>query len=132
MELSKRLKDLGVKQESLFYWIVYPDGESILMDQFHAKKEDVNIRLARECRINGYERIYGLETKIYSAFIIGELGEMLPDYCVFNKSTERPNQKHGWYAKANKNIDPQFAFSEANARAKMLIYLLENRLMKID
>lgn len=113
LELSMRLKELGVKQSSLFCWSEAPS----------LKKSE-------------YWRIYYKGTNEihseldYSAFTIAELGEMLPDW---SESRKRAHQD--WTCTVrDKNSDKNwhsFSESEANARAKMLIYLLENKLIGI-
>lgn len=108
LELAKKLKELGVKQEGLFAWV----GDD---DIPHA------VRLNRES-------LRWPDAVVYVAFTVAELGEMLkehglPDY--------DPLQKH-WYRNFSK---PRYSLvasgTEADARAKMLIYLIENGLIKI-
>jgi len=114
LELSKRLKELGVKQESLFYWrnVNYMGGEKI--DKWIIeKKGDI------------------------SAFTVAELGEMLPEYVCGKKYdigmciVEILRIPKGMAEKAPRPFISRFeAETEADARAKMLIYLLENNLIK--
>ena len=118
LKLAKSLKELGAKQDSLFYW--YPKPKVI-----HNSGGVV------EC--NGYKilfgdkaRIYGVNAK-YSAFTAAELGEILPEKYL---SVQMENN----FAWECSHIDiteyAEFANTEANARAKMLIYLIENNLTK--
>jgi hypothetical protein len=108
LDLAKRLKELGVKQESLFYW---HDSEVISDDSRLRVPEDV------------------------SAFTVAELGEMLP----VNSETKRIAVTNEWYCrfrhwKANGHGYDEYqqdAKTEADARAKMLIYLLEKGLIQI-
>jgi hypothetical protein len=109
LELAQKLKELGVKQSSLFSFIYY-----------------------KGMTFTGYElkqTAWKLEDQEYvSAFTVAELGEMLPENiitfkfkemyeCCFLNSPHRTN----------------FTFkTEANARAKMLIYLLENGFITND
>ncbi|MEK6880067.1 MAG: hypothetical protein AABY22_10685 [Nanoarchaeota archaeon] len=88
LQPSKRLKELGVKQDSLFYWHNIDTYPSIM---------------------------YGDSTEwagdeLISAFTVAELGEMLPLFIIMN---------NGIYFQDKK---------EADSRAKILIYLLENGL----
>lgn len=134
LELAKKLKELRVKQESLFFWGFdnqegFSGGLKILQESNYAEQ--------------------------YSAFTVAELGEMLPDKIkeytlhIYNnpeylkkykyertenwscgyelQSWDVNTQKHywkGWFVW-------EHAKTEADARAKMLIYLLENNLMKL-
>ena len=77
----------------------------------------------------------------YSAFTVAELGEMLPykitkgeDSFYFAVGQAKPDDKHypKWEVSySNEEYTPCLdrADTEANARAKMLIYLLENKLI---
>lgn len=113
LELAKKLKELGVKQESDFYYTKF----GLQFRPFPDNRE-------------------------FSAFTVAELGEMLPQEI---DDFEGDNQV--WYALYSakspdywsiyyKNQDRRFrkvinADTEANTRAKMLIYLLENKLIKL-
>lgn len=103
LSLAKRLKGLGVRQESYFY----------------------------HCDVYG-KWIIGVkgDEHDFSAFTVAELGEMLPVH-----HTQK-NTGKGWVTWAHypthNSIQTQFheASTEADARAKMLIYLLEKGLVK--
>jgi len=116
LELAKQLKELGVKQESLWWWRLYSDGTGGMdwhLELYNNKDKD-----------KAYDEI--------SAYTVAELGEMLPykldDYwysanngskelwCCWNKHSV---YNHAWEDTSNAN-------TEANARAKMLIWLIEN------
>ncbi len=96
---------MGVKQESLWYWI--------------ADKKTGETDLS-----NGKPIVKGLE--FYSAFTVAELGEM------WKKNDIDEPLPHigvdGWYSYRGENEVKEK--TEANARAKMLIFLLENKLTK--
>lgn len=117
LELSMKLKKLGVPQKSIFYYmnhatnpswkncVRYPDGSD--------------------------PRYWDFENKL-SAFTVAELGEMLPnplelgDYKHFFIS-----QKVGAYWEVGSE-KLNFSFEdkkEANARAKMLIHLIEQKVI---
>jgi hypothetical protein len=125
LELSKKLKDLGVKQESAFYW-----ERSMFTDGWELKSKE------RASLKGSYE--------IYSAFTVAELGEMLPRVIQdkwFLRTKPVKNGNTAWsvqyVGKRGKEMtfrysrmaDPIQGNTEANARAKMLIYLLENDLL---
>jgi len=103
LELARKLKKLGVKQESRWYYNVY-DAKTTL-------------DIAKD-NCGGDERFY-------SAFTVAELGEMLPkdfmSYKRYDKWTCGEHRINKW----------ESAETEADARARMLIYLLENGLIKI-
>lgn len=143
VELAKRLEELGVKQESAFYW----DARSELQIRPHLT--------------DWYDGQNGAD-EIAAAFTVAELGEMLPRYIDKYESSVVQNQPIGTWelvtfpehngphkgfhvryiykmravnqmeqvATASQPFDIAFTeTTEADARAKMLIYLLENKLL---
>lgn len=130
LELSKRLKELGVRQESLFYWVI------TLTTEYHLSQYDGVLP-------NGLKE----RNDCYSAFTVAELGEMLPgglpayqdvDGTVLNISKTIKKEWLCGYS-CHDSLEPwrlnwagyETADTEADARAKMLIYLLENSLIKL-
>jgi len=115
LELAKRLKALGVKQESLSYWLIDKCGSNNIMVAYlgYDKK-----------RINFYKE--DEDHDIYSAFSVAELGEILPLNCQTHKSIDNKNEWCGFYG-GNDLI--YRAKTEADCRAKMLIYLIEKGLV---
>lgn len=121
LELAKKLKQLGVKQESIFWWGGI-SNMGIWCD--HVKNELPE----KEKRFVWY-----------SAFTVAELGEMLPPFVTSEKQL---GVAGGWFCHLDSNplnlpmiknphrheID---ADTEANARARMLVYLLENKLINL-
>jgi hypothetical protein len=104
LELSKELKALGVPQKSEFYWI----HVSILPDVWRIGK-------------SGKEK--------YSAFLSSELGEMLEIKYLTGICFLRDKEKWSWvYIDKNDDDVEVFAETEADARAKMLCYLLKNKI----
>ena len=124
LELSKKLRELGVKQNSIWWWW-----------------DDV-LNLAKGLDSENF-------VKYYSAFTCAELGEMLPFFICVNKIQyelcitvwEGANimfhtGKKGFNIKyENPLIDRTLTFRTnkklSNCMAKMLIYLIENKLMEI-
>lgn len=113
LELAKKLKELGVKQNSLHYWQYVYAHKSYELD-------------------NGDED----PAMTYSAFTVAELGEMLHKSkyavikqfdggCYFFKQHENTTLEYGMIA--GRGFAPKK--TEADARAKMLIYLLEHNLI---
>lgn len=122
LDLSKRLKELGFKQESLFYWFEH--------------KENGRVMLAYKTQV-GYYNENGagfsdrtLETcDIYSAYTVAELGEMLPE----NFRSGKGDKDSQFYCRVDdEDFNPIhicFSDTEADARAEMLIYLKKNNLI---
>ncbi len=114
LELSKKLSELGVKQEGLFVWII---------------------------RNNKYFPVHAsmvvqTEGQFYSAYTVAELGELLPEGFESHKTILPPEN-----LSKNPDLDTSDYYirsfgkgiynkKEAYARAEMLIYLLENNLIK--
>ena len=111
LELSKRLKELNVKQESYFTW---------------SKAMDRNAWRIENTQFFAVDR-----RRDISAFTVAELGEMLPiDTCSWRNIASRYVCK--WTQGQHQEYEQtEFADTEANARAKMLIYLLENKLITL-
>jgi|SRR5579864_4805941 len=112
LDLAKRLKELGVKQESLFYWVNQPNGG---------------------LRTNGYKwqlepepRTRHQSYDYISAFTVAELGEMLG-----RESNSIMFAEGKWACVAEPLFELTESDTEANTRAKMLIYLLENNLISV-
>jgi hypothetical protein len=106
LELSKRLKDLGVKQESFFYWDTMGDGSVIAHEPYQNMKDHPKYMV--------------------SAFTVAELGEMLPLRLM---CTVKVDGQWMGYQNWELMIEGDFAIhakTEADCRAKMLIYLVEN------
>lgn len=121
LELAKKLKDLGVKQESLFWYWEDADG------------------ISKGSRLEDHEPHNpkrGWNT--YSAFTVAELGEMLPRtvgsyilICAFNPDSSECAISYFMASNSTHHpeIKSQYGDTEADTRAKMLIYLLENNLV---
>jgi len=108
LDIAKRLKSLGVEQDGIFHYTQYPDSKwGLFHGMFSNPKDEYSI----------------------SAFTTGEIGEMLP------KGSEMPQKIHiGWIYSVplvnnvEPKLDPTIEDTEANARGKMLIYLIEHNL----
>lgn len=108
LELAKRLKELGVKQESLWWWECHYGSEPELR---FVKKGKIT-----ETGDNWY----------YSAFTVAELGEMLPSgYGSFKDTLTNTYYcgSRGFLVQGTQEFPHSIADTEANARAKMLIHL---------
>jgi hypothetical protein len=119
LELAKRLRELGVKQESYFYW-----SESTI-DGVHNQ-------------VNHMEPTTMLP-HWYSAHTVAELGQFLPNYVSLNEmdgnryfySCKQDEEWEVGYDSPQGSLGLQFAEGEADARAKLLIYLIENKLITL-
>lgn len=157
LELSKKLKELRVKQNSLWWWVTssQPSGQMVT--------DNMILYLARD---------KGAKYPMCSAFTVAELGEILPRVVQFKRqdilkrlsysNTSKPEAK-SWYGcgaygklyidcikdslsgtHADKDrwnvnyltcstnkllIHNEQANTEADTRAKMLIWLIENDLI---
>lgn len=134
LELSKRLKELGVKQESYFRWCLWnsPNGAVIWDTQTPELATDLDVPTALDIWDKGI-----------AAFTVAELGEMLPQILVLKKkryqlfiSVALDKQWFVVYANEedytdNAPIKFMMCHNEADARALMLIYLLENKLITL-
>lgn len=128
LDLAKRLEELGVKQESLFYWVKMKGYWPLLV---LCKEDDTFVR------ISGFDEITDIEEQ-YSAFTVAELGELLkPAYITFAWS----EVGQMWLCQLHKRDNNQqwevgikhveSADTEADARGLMMCYLLENSLLKL-
>lgn len=133
LEYAKELKELGYKQESLYVWQqslggAYDAGEYHFYGGF---------ALIPRGRIQ-------LNIEIYPAFTVAELGEMLPEGYVSEKIDNpwvmiKKDDSSGRIINKKMEVDKvRYYFdvvkssmenTEANTRAKMLIYLLKNKLL---
>ena len=113
LEPSKELKKLGVKQDSVFSWIEYPDGT------FHVELTKYAISLGEK------------EKELFAAFTVAEHGEALPDWVDFTQKHYNSISKRTWYRCYTKEgmmwIDED---KEADARAKVRIWLIKSKLME--
>ena len=118
-ELSKKIKALGVKQESYWYWV-------------YNKVRDIwKVTILTQCFKDHPE-----SWEYYSAFSVGELGEMLGedgDSCY-----EANNKYSKWHChnlrfwRNCEKFHNEYADTEADARAQLLIWLLENKMIKLN
>lgn len=126
--LSKRLKELGVKQGSYFYWDMY--------DQ-----EDDGSPLYKISSGSNFS-----EESDFSAYTVAELGEMLPaslenkkglgilhSYIIDTFKDEKTGYWHFTYTSAySQKVHNGFvADTEAEARGLTLEYLIKNNLLSV-
>lgn len=131
LELAKQLKDLGVKQRSLFGYVHF--------DKSVHRKGGYDLEVTSP---EAGTRSFYVGREIISAFTVAELGEMLPQVITFKNVVYQLFVSLGldkqWFVvyanvqdyEDNAPFPIMMTHNEADARAKMMIYLLENKLIK--
>jgi hypothetical protein len=116
LERARKLKELGVKQDNYFWWIktYSPSTQDGTPGGY-----GWSIRAAKDEDDKVNENI--------SAFTVAELGEMLPMENVYPKVIKTIEPNDTWTINFTSRHQDH-ADTEADARAKMLIYLIENGL----
>jgi len=131
LEYAKKMKELRFEQESYFYWVNDFMGWTI------RDKQEADCIACEDVRASKL-----------SAYTVAELGEMLPYYLWVDEPKSNPPQEYYYDLKITKTKTLKYIisyaganiyhtelphqendFSEADARAKMLIYLKENKLI---
>lgn len=124
IELAKRLKELGVKQESLFYWVERRGFGS----EYGTDFGDPELRISPHhvsslIALEPDRRPDGQFYRSFSAFTVAELGEMLPKgYYTW--------RNHGWCGSKKETELMETSETEADCRAKMIIHLIEKGTFK--
>lgn len=113
LELSEKLKELGVKQESLFWYTCFKNGTTDIHFQYDRKH---------------------IPPAHYSAFTVAELSEMMPaTLIIYKKFKEHWECVYEPIGISFMEYEPiRIGFTgknEADVRAKMLIYAIENDLI---
>ncbi len=107
LELAKKLKELGVKQESLFYWSQYTDDSN-------DRRWQIGYR-SRTVRFNNEPLDW------YCAFTVTELTAMMQDFYEekIGRKVELPDE-------LDKRISAGlFCMFDPNFQAQLLIFLIE-------
>ena len=124
LELSRELKELGVKQESEFYWYnsMATGGKWIVLS---AKGFTTPIKFLLQ------------QDNLTSAFLSGELGEKLPEKCPKHNTSLQicHSFSGGWFVGYGDHMNLNGCHVEddknlAEAMGKMLVYLIKNNLIK--
>jgi hypothetical protein len=132
LAIARKLKESGVKQESYFAWYEHGDQTELVTQNdngFFRFGDFVGITPDTE------------HGKFYAAFTVAELGELLPaGYPSGHTAHDESDRKWicHWYRtpKSSKTEDVDkpdstYAATEADARAKMLIWLIENKRISV-
>lgn len=123
LELSKALKEMKVPQESFFYWIVWPNGNS-------------NIESGRPSYMPILEKDYGGKPSFCSAFTVAELGEIMKEKGMGTTAFAKLVRKEWWVRGGEWIVEKQqYSHIEtdpkwADALGKMLLYLLTQQEIK--
>lgn len=134
LEYARELRDLGVKQKSLWYWCKRRDKKKAFLN---LGSPTGTYRTATNEWLDG---------DLYAAFTVAELGERLGMYRPYqlkceadygkNKSWKTGHWTGGfkkvkWFMDVgNKRMIELGEITEANARAKMLIHLIKTKQVK--
>ena len=133
LELSKKLKELGVKKESVFY---YASGYVVTNRAQHYYRDELMNYGCGCCEErSGYDK-----DDVCSAYLASELGDMLPRLIHKNERgfliSICKSIDNDWIIKYDTYTDFKLKITidktEADARAEMLIYLIENGHLKAD
>ncbi len=134
LEYARKLKELNVKQDGYFSWYAFENPLSQIYKESDVDEDRWRIGITRDCSKGGADWVY-------SAYTSAELGEMLPPnindwgLCIDASSCVTDDGIKSMWSIAYADYDKKM-FNElsdlnlANAMAKMLIYLIENGLMK--
>ena len=135
LELAKKLKELQVEQNSLFYWLEVIDNNTnipkIVYSEYNSHEDREGIY---SNNLEKWKEIY------YSAYTVGELGSMMPKWLFGPELLEWKSEKQegGIWAinvyRTHMTCEPDNLFwaneeKQADAYAKMLIYIKENKLI---
>lgn len=122
LDLARKLKELGVKQESYWFW---------------GNFDDLGWQIYDKDTIGEYWGVYKMEElqAVVSAFGCSELSELLPNrYVSYHHSLgfwdmcEITNSNQALFGQPHFQNELR-ADTEADARAKMLIHLIEQKLV---
>lgn len=141
LELAQKLKELGVKQKSYFYWREGYHSEEhrfgnewikngVFEGKFEIKAYPKPRMTTADVKWNERDLARLDETEV-SAFTVAELGEMLQEICGGKGlRIDCTKDGEGWSI-CKSETERVYADTEADARAKILVYLLENGLIKL-
>lgn len=134
LELAKKLKGLGVKQESLFYWC-----ERTFVQDYEVLPILSGIVSSEELKKFKLKELEYKPFNSFSAFTVTELGEMLPtsikkniiEYSLLIDDFTSLNYFELLIGEIMEPfIESIVAETEADTRAKMLVYLIEQGVVK--
>lgn len=131
VDIAKKLKAIGIPQESVFYWVLTVGYEGFqLVPSEDLTSEDFDLPPVQINQDAGCEEDLWKVVEIYSAFTVAELGEILPR-CYMSWATPQTGEMKWWchrvetYFVTHKETPIFSAATEADARAKMVLHLKE-------
>lgn len=133
LKLSKQLKDLGVKQESLFWWWEKVLGSGHPSTPYKQTNE-YSLKCAKSFHWSTHDIItYGTHpfNNSYSAFTVAELGKAIAKNAKgweTIKGVTIGGDLYMCFYDGREEFGYFYGKTEAICRAKMLIYLIENGL----
>jgi len=147
LELSKELKNLGINQESLFYWHNLDSMPSIICSHWYPERSgDFFISAFTTAELfhllphcvskKESETLDNFRLKIMKSYIVKNTDRIEPtEICIVNYRWDSINMQSketileaALGINLTKNIWDE---NSANAMAKMLIYLIENDFVKV-
>lgn len=144
LDLAKQLKELGVKQESLFYWVERKGFGSNYGDDFG----DPELRISPHhvsslIAMEPDRRPDGQFFRSFSSFTVAELGEIMTEaghgsVSHFGDTACATLVKKEWWITGGEWLVPKQKYDHletdkkwADALAKMLIHLIDKGLVKV-
>ncbi len=129
-DIAKKLKELGIKQKSYFYWI----KEDISDFNIAISCKNVDFIYMDDYGFNVIDTKFSFKidvTDYYSAFTVSELGEMLPRRIYTKRYLKCRIIENTWACINKHNHVTTLGLTEADARAIMLIYLIKNNIIEV-
>lgn len=135
-EYAKRLKEIGIKQESLFMWFEDSSFKWYAGQGLCQEKSFISLEFYKNCFRENAER--------YSAFTASELINILPGKIIVGDRTAKiiigkeSDEYKVWYLNFGWNIfipSKENEISEislSNALSKLLLYIIENKLVSLE
>lgn len=135
-ELAKEIYDLGFIRESVFNWAVWQETCMGLTEGIPVAA--IKLRDGIEFNMMGFNWV-GAGMKLIPAYTVGELGNILPLNIKDKFLTSHKCARNGWwvfYASSGENMSgvehtAYWNSLEINARARLLIYCIKNKLIEV-
>ncbi len=118
LELAKKLKELGIKQDAYFSWRCFDAGGPEL-SWIICKSDDFPEKIG----------IANFGFGSASAFSCVELGELLPNMVTMFRVHKKFDMHEGKWA-CGDELETSYAVTEADSRAQFLIHLIEQGIVQ--